>query len=177
MRHLTISTVGLVPQIRRLARERLQLTLAVSLHAPTDDLRTRLVPVNRRYPLADLLAACREYVEETGRRITFEYVLIDGVNDRDGEAQALAHLLRNLRCHVNVIPLNPVPGISFRRPPVSRVREFARILSGDGIPITVRIERGTEIQAACGQLRLADGRGARDLRRDPDGPGRAPVAS
>jgi 23S rRNA (adenine2503-C2)-methyltransferase len=176
MRHLTISTVGLVPQIRRLARERLQLTLAVSLHAPTDDLRTRLVPVNRRYPLADLLAACREYVEETGRRITFEYVLIDGVNDHDGEAQALAHLLRNLRCHVNVIPLNPVPGISFRRPPVSRVREFARILRGDGIPITVRIERGTEIQAACGQLRLADGRGAPDLRREPDSPGRTPVA-
>ncbi|HEX4835199.1 MAG TPA: 23S rRNA (adenine(2503)-C(2))-methyltransferase RlmN [bacterium] len=159
MRHLTISTVGLVPQIRRLAQERLQLTLAVSLHAPTDDLRGRLVPVNHRYPLADLLAACREYVAETGRRITFEYVLIDSVNDHDAEARTLVRVLRNLRCHVNVIPLNPVPGIPFSRPPVSRVREFARILRRAGIPTTVRIERGTEIQAACGQLRLADGMG------------------
>lgn len=159
MRHLTISTVGLVPQIRRLAKERLQLTLAVSLHAPTDDLRTHLVPVNQRFPLADLLAACREYIAETGRRITFEYVLIDGLNDHDEEAHILARLVRDLRCHINVIPLNPVAGIRFRRPPVSRVHAFGRILRRAGIPITVRIERGTEIQAACGQLRLAEGLG------------------
>ncbi len=164
MRHITISTVGLVPQIRRLAREHLQLTLAVSLHAPTDDLRTRLVPVNQRYPLAELLSACREYVAETGRRLTFEYVLIDGVNDHDAEARGLARLVRDLRCHVNVIPLNPVPGIPFRRPPVDRVRAFARILRDAGIPVTVRIERGTEIQAACGQLRLAAGEGRPGLR-------------
>jgi 23S rRNA (adenine2503-C2)-methyltransferase len=159
MRHLTISTVGLVPQIRRLAKERLQLTLAVSLHAPTDDLRTRLVPVNQRFPLADLLAACREYVAETGRRITFEYVLIDGMNDHDEEAHTLVRLVRDVHCHINVIPLNPVAGIRLRRPPVSRVHAFGRILRRAGIPITIRIERGTEIQAACGQLRLAEGLG------------------
>jgi len=159
MRHLTISTVGLVPQIRRLAKERLQLTLAVSLHAPTDDLRTHLVPVNQRYPLADLLAACREYVAETGRRITFEYVLIDGTNDHDEEAHTLARLVRDVHCHINVIPLNPVAGIRLRRPPVSRVHAFGRILLRAGIPVTIRIERGTEIQAACGQLRLAEGLG------------------
>jgi len=159
IRHLTISTVGLVPQIRRLAQERLALTLAVSLHAPTDALRERLVPVNHRYPLADLMAACREYVAKTGRRMTFEYVLIAGTNDGDSEARALGRLVRDLRCHVNLIPLNPVPGIPFERPPAARVREFARLIREAGIPVTVRIERGVEIQAACGQLRLAEGQG------------------
>lgn len=159
VRHLTISTVGLVPQMRRLAREGLQITLAVSLHAPTDALRRRLVPVTERYPIADLIAACREYLAATGRRLTFEYVLIDGVNDGDAEARELGRLLRGLLCHVNVIPLNPVPGIPLRRSPVSRVRAFARVVRDAGIPVTVRIERGTEIQAACGQLRLADGSG------------------
>jgi 23S rRNA (adenine2503-C2)-methyltransferase len=159
MRHLTISTVGLVPQIRRLAQERLQLTLAVSLHAPTDDLRNRLVPVNHRYPLTDLLDACREYVAVTGRRITFEYVLIDGVNDGMSEARALGALLRGVHCHVNLIPLNPVPGIPFRRPPIPRVQAFAGTLRDAGMPVTVRIERGVDIQAACGQLKLAAGLG------------------
>ncbi|HET7265923.1 MAG TPA: 23S rRNA (adenine(2503)-C(2))-methyltransferase RlmN [bacterium] len=159
VRHLTISTVGLVPQIRRLAAERLQITLAVSLHAPTDALRRRLVPVTERYPIAHLIAACRDYLAATGRRLTFEYVLIDGVNDGDAQARELGRLLRGLLCHVNVIPLNPVPGISLRRPPVERIRAFARVVRDAGIPITVRIERGTEIQAACGQLRLADGSG------------------
>ena len=159
MRHLTISTVGLVPQIRRLAGEGLQITLAVSLHAPTDALRRRLVPVTERYPIAELMAACRDYLAATGRRLTFEYVLIDGVNDGDAEGRALGRLLRGLLCHVNVIPLNPVPGIPLRRPAVARVRAFARCVRAAGIPVTVRIERGTEIQAACGQLRLADGSG------------------
>lgn len=159
MRHLTISTVGLVPQIRRLAAEHLTLALAVSLHAPTDALRERLVPVNQRYPLAELMAACREYVAETGRRLTFEYVLIDGVNDRPAEARALGRLVGDLRCHINVIPLNPVPGIPFARPPVERVHAFAGVVRASGVPVTVRIERGVEIQAACGQLRLANGRG------------------
>jgi len=159
VRHLTISTVGLVPQIRRLAREGLQITLAVSLHAPTDALRRRLVPVTERYPIADLIAACRDYLAATGRRLTFEYVLIDGVNDGDAEGRALGRLLRGLLCHVNVIPLNPVPGIPLRRPAVARVRAFARCVRESGLPVTVRIERGTEIQAACGQLRLADGSG------------------
>ena len=159
MRRLTISTVGLVPQIRRLAQERLQLTLAVSLHAPTDALRGRLVPVNHRYPLSDLMAACREYATVTGRRITFEYVLIESINDGTVEARALGRLLHGVHCHVNLIPLNPVPGIPYRRPPIPRVHAFARILRDARLPVTVRIERGVEIQAACGQLRLADGLG------------------
>jgi 23S rRNA (adenine2503-C2)-methyltransferase len=159
VRHLTISTVGLVPQIRRLAGEGLQITLAVSLHAPTDALRRRLVPVTERYPVAELLAACRDYQVATGRRLTFEYVLIDGTNDGDAEARELGRLLRGLVCHVNVIPLNPVAGIPLRRPAVARVRAFAGRLRAAGIRVTVRIERGTDIQAACGQLRLADGSG------------------
>lgn len=158
-RHLTISTVGLAPQIRRLAREGLQLTLAVSLHAPVDALRRRLVPVTERYPIADLMAACRDYLAASGRRLTFEYVLIDGVNDGRAEARALGRLLRGLLCHVNLIPLNPVPGIPLRRPAASRVRAFAGAVRASGIPVTVRVERGSEIQAACGQLRLADGTG------------------
>jgi 23S rRNA (adenine2503-C2)-methyltransferase len=158
-RHLTISTVGLVPQIRRLAGEGLQITLAVSLHAPTDALRRRLVPVTERYPVAELIAACREYLAATGRRLTFEYVLIDGVNDGAAEARALGRVLRGLLCHVNLIPLNPVSGTRLRRPDPSRVRAFAAVVREAGIPVTVRIERGTEIQAACGQLRLADGTG------------------
>jgi 23S rRNA (adenine2503-C2)-methyltransferase len=161
VRHITVSTVGLVPQIRRLAEERLQMTLAVSLHAPTDAIRDRLVPPNRRYPLKELLSACREYIAVTGRRLTFEYVLIDGVNDGAQEARALGRVLKGLRCHVNLIPLNPVPGIPFTRPPIPRVRAFAASLRNTGIPVTVRIERGGEIQAACGQLRLAEGLGRR----------------
>ncbi len=159
MRRITVSTVGLVPQIRRLAGEQLPITLAVSLHAATDPLRDRLVPVNRRYPLADLMAACRAYIESTGRRLTFEYVLIDGVNDGVGEAQALARLTLGLRCHVNLIPLNPVAGIPFVRPPLASVRAFERVLRSAGLPVTVRIERGADIQAACGQLKLESGQG------------------
>jgi len=175
VRHLTISTVGLAPQIRRLAREGLQVTLAVSLHAPTDPLRRRLVPVTERYPIADLLAACRDYQAATGRRLTFEYVLIDGVNDGDAEARELGRVLRGLLCHVNVIPLNPVPGIPLRRPAVWRVRAFAARVRESGIPVTVRIERGTEIQAACGQLRLADGSG-RASRWTPDAASSGPAS-
>ena len=159
MRHITVSTVGLVPQIRRLASERLQMTLAVSLHAPSDALRDRLVPANRRYPLVDLMAACREYAAATRRRLTFEYVLIDGVNDGADDARALSRLILGLRCHINVIPLNPVAGIPFARPSMARVRAFEAVLRGAGVPVTVRIERGGEIQAACGQLRLAEGVG------------------
>ena len=161
MRRLTISTVGLVPQIHRLARERLQLTLAVSLHAPTDALRDRIVPANHRFPLAELIPACRAYVRETNRRITFEYILLDGVNDGPAEARELGRLLRGVHCHLNLIPLNPVAGVPFRRPEVARVRTFAAAVRRAGLPVTVRIERGTEIQAACGQLRLADGQGRR----------------
>ncbi|MER3455451.1 MAG: 23S rRNA (adenine(2503)-C(2))-methyltransferase RlmN [candidate division GAL15 bacterium] len=155
IRRITVSTVGLVPQIRRLAQMNLGCTLAVSLHAPDDDLRTQLVPVNRRYPLADLLDACREYVARTGRRVTFEYVFLEGLNDTPDHARRLAQRLRGLRSHVNLIPWNPVPSLPYRRPRPEHVREFARTLREAGLPVTVRVERGLDILAACGQLREA----------------------
>jgi 23S rRNA (adenine2503-C2)-methyltransferase len=153
MRHLTISTVGLVPQIRRLAQERLQLTLAISLHAPTDDLRSQLVPVNQRWPIAELMAAARDYATLTHRRVTFEYVLMAGVNDHDEHARVLAGLLAGGRMHLNVIPWNPVYGLQYQRPGVEGVRRFARLVRDGGAPVTIRIERGVDIDAACGQLR------------------------
>lgn len=152
-RHITLSTCGLVPRIRELARLRLGLTLAVSLHAPTDELRDRLVPVNRRHPLAELLAACREYAQSTGRRITFEYALLAGVNDAPEHASGLAGLLQGLLCHVNLIPFNPVDERNFRRSVPERVRRFRDILRERGISVTVRRELGADIDAACGQLR------------------------
>ena len=152
-RRITISTVGVVPGIRRLAREALQVVLAVSLHAPTDELRNRLVPLNRRYPLDELLAACRDYVQLTRRRITFEYVLLAGVNDRPEHAEALADRVGPLLCHVNLIPFNPVPETGYARPPEESIEAFRRRLARRGIPVTVRRERGVDIDAACGQLR------------------------
>lgn len=155
MRRITVSTVGLVPQIRRLAQLRLGFTLAVSLHAPDDELRDQLVPVNRRYPVAELLDACREYVARTGRRVTFEYVLLEGVNDTPAHARRLGERLRGLLAHTNLIPWNPVPSLPYKRPGPDRVRAFARVLRAHGVPVTVRVERGTDILAACGQLREA----------------------
>jgi 23S rRNA (adenine2503-C2)-methyltransferase len=153
MRSLTISTVGLVPQIRRLADERLQLTLAISLHAPTDELRSQLVPVNLRWPIAELVAAARDYAAVTHRRVTFEYVLMAGVNDRDEDARLLGRLLAGGGMHLNVIPWNPVFGLHYRRPTVDAARRFARLARDGGVAVTVRIERGVDIDAACGQLR------------------------
>ena len=159
MRHLTISTVGMVPQIRRLALEHLQLTLAVSLHAPTDELRDQIVPINRQWPIAELLAACREYVALTNRRISIEYVLMEGINDTTALAATLGGLLADPPglWHVNLIPWNPVYGLQYRRPAVERVEAFARRLRERGISTTVRLERGVEIDAACGQLRRTHG--------------------
>jgi 23S rRNA (adenine2503-C2)-methyltransferase len=159
MRHITISTVGLVPQIRRLAQERLQLTLAVSLHAPDDTLRTQLVPINRRWPIADLLAASSEYAAVTGRRVTFEYVLMAGVNDRPDQARQVAALLAGRGAHLNLIPWNPVYGTQYRRPSIEAVHRFARVVRQGGISTTVRIDRGVEIDAACGQLRRTHAEG------------------
>lgn len=152
-RHISLSTCGLVPGIRRLAREGLPLTLSVSLHAPTDELRSRLMPVNRRYALPELLAACREYAALTGRRVTFEYALIAGVNDSVRQARALAQLVGGLSAHVNLIPLNPVAERGLARPDRRRITAFAAILRARGVPTTVRRELGTDISAACGQLR------------------------
>ncbi|MDI6871536.1 MAG: 23S rRNA (adenine(2503)-C(2))-methyltransferase RlmN [Bacillota bacterium] len=157
-RNMTISTCGLVPGIERLAEENLPLTLAVSLHAPCDRLRSRLMPVNRRYPLSRLIPACAAYAERTGRRVTFEYALIAGVNDGPGEARGLVRLLGGVLCHVNLIPFNEVPGSGFERSSPDRVEEFRSILAEAGIPVTVRREMGTKIEAACGQLRRRAGK-------------------
>jgi len=152
-RHITLSTVGLVPGINRMAAEPLQIGLAISLHAPTDTLRDTLVPINRRYPLAELLAACHHYVGKTHRRVTFEYALMAGVNDSLTQARQLADLLQGLLCHVNLIPLNPVAGSPYQPASQEQAHAFAAELHRLGIPTTMRLRRGIEINAGCGQLR------------------------
>ncbi|MHB8376691.1 MAG: 23S rRNA (adenine(2503)-C(2))-methyltransferase RlmN [Dehalococcoidia bacterium] len=152
-RHITISTVGLIPGIRRLADEPLQVGLAVSLHAPDEALRERLIPTAHRYPLPEILAACREYIAKTGRRVTFEYCLMAGMNDAPEQARALAGVLHGMLCHVNIIPVNPTPDDRIRRPSRARTLAFQRELAARGVACTVRVEKGIEISAACGQLR------------------------
>jgi 23S rRNA (adenine2503-C2)-methyltransferase len=151
-RHLTLSTVGIVPGIRRLSVERLPVNLAVSLHAANDGLRDRLVPINRRYPIAELVAACRDYLTAKNRRLSFEWALIARVNDRASDARELAALARDLKAHVNLIPLNPTPGYPTVGSAPDAVRAFHDQLSSLGVTVTVRRNRGTEIDAACGQL-------------------------
>ncbi len=153
-RHLTISTVGLVPGIRTLATRELPVNLAVSLHAANDELRDQLVPINRRYPLDELMKACGDYLRAKGRRLSFEWALIDGVNDRTRDATELAKLCRRFRlpAHVNLIPLNPTPGYPTVGSPKARVHEFQQTLTDLGVNATVRQNRGTDIDAACGQL-------------------------
>jgi 23S rRNA (adenine2503-C2)-methyltransferase len=152
-RRITVSTCGIVPGIKKLAEEGIPVTLAVSLHAPEDDLRNQLMPVNRRYPILQLLDACKYYIIKTKRRITFEYALIAGVNDSVECAEKLAFLLRGMLCHVNLIPLNPVKERYFERSGSEQVRLFERILTENGISATIRREMGADIEAACGQLR------------------------
>jgi 23S rRNA (adenine2503-C2)-methyltransferase len=151
-RGLTVSTVGLVPAIGRLAAEGLPVTLAVSLHAPDDELRDTLVPINTRWPVAEVLAAAWDYAARTGRRVSIEYALIDGVNDQPERADALAALLAGRLAHVNLIPLNPTPGVSWRASAPAGEREFVARLRARGVATTVRDTRGREIAAACGQL-------------------------
>jgi 23S rRNA (adenine2503-C2)-methyltransferase len=151
-RHLTVSTVGLVPGIRRMSREELPVNLAVSLHAANDDLRNRLVPINRRHPLPALIEACRQYVTAKGRRLSFEWALIAGVNDRQSDVEELAGIARGLAAHVNLIPLNPTPGYRVRGTDPAGVRAFRDGLVDRGVNATVRRNRGTDIDAACGQL-------------------------
>jgi 23S rRNA (adenine2503-C2)-methyltransferase len=151
-RHLTLSTVGIVPGIRRLSKETLPVNLAVSLHAANDALRDELVPINRRYPLGALADACADYVAATGRRLSVEWALIDGVNDRGSDAAELAGIARPLGAHVNLIPLNPTPGYPVVGSPPARVRGFRDELTALGVNATVRITRGVDIDAACGQL-------------------------
>ena len=151
-RHLTISTVGVVPGIRRLAGEHLPVNLAVSLHAANDELRDELVPINQRYPLTELMDACADYLAAKGRRLSFEWALIAGVNDRDRDAVELSQLARPMGAHVNLIPLNPTAGYDTPGSPARRVREFRELLRSLGVNATVRQNRGTDIDAACGQL-------------------------
>jgi 23S rRNA (adenine2503-C2)-methyltransferase len=152
-RHITLSTVGLAPAIDRMADEGLQIGLAVSLHAPNDELRTQLVPVNKGYPVDEVLAAVRRYVAKTNRRVTFEYALMAGINDTPALAQELATKLQGILCHVNLIPLNPIPDSKFQPTSDVDAARFAQILRDAGTPTTVRLRRGIEINAGCGQLR------------------------
>lgn len=165
MRHVSLSTCGLVDKIRLLQEKNYALTLSVSLHAPNDALRDRLMPVNRRFPVDELLAACRDYAAHTGRRISFEYAMIRGVNDSDDCACELAEKLSGMLCHVNLIPANEVEGKSHHRSTKERLAAFQRVLERHGITATVRRTLGADIQASCGQLRRqADreqGRGAK----------------
>ncbi|PSR29945.1 MAG: 23S rRNA (adenine(2503)-C(2))-methyltransferase RlmN [Sulfobacillus thermosulfidooxidans] len=152
-RHFTISTSGLVPDIYRLAQEGMPITLAVSLHAPTDDLRRQLMPINKAYPVHQLIEACKDYFHKTGRRVSFEYALLAGINDSNQHAEQLANLLKGFSCHINLIPWNPVPEHPFQPSSKKRVEEFQRIVQDRGISCTIRKEMGQEIEAACGQLR------------------------
>ena len=152
-RHITISTVGLVPGILKLADLPLQVGLAVSLHAPDEELRERLIPTAHRFPLPEIIAACREYIARTRRRVTFEYCLMDRVNDAPEQARALGNLLGDMLCHVNLIPVNPTPDGAISRPSRNRTLAFQHELAAQGVPCTVRVEKGVEISAACGQLR------------------------
>ena len=163
MRHVSVSTCGLADGIRRLADEGLSVTLSVSLHAPNDTLREQMMPINRRYPLSELMAACDYWLNQTGRRISFEYALAAGINDADAHADALGKLMRRLcprgrpmLCHVNLIPMNHVGASSLQRSLPERVRSFQQRVATFGVPVTVRRTLGSDIDASCGQLRTTN---------------------
>jgi 23S rRNA (adenine2503-C2)-methyltransferase len=156
-RRVTLSTVGIVPGLERLAREPLMPNLAISLHATTDEQRTRLVPPNKKYPLAQIIDTCRRFPLKNRSRITFEYVMLDQVNDTPDDARRLVKLLSGIKAKVNLIPLNPAPGIPFDRPSDARVDRFAQILADRHITVSVRKSRGQDIRAACGQLIVEGG--------------------
>jgi 23S rRNA (adenine2503-C2)-methyltransferase len=153
-RKITVSTVGLVPRIRQLADEPMQLRLAVSLHGATDEVRAQIMPVNKKYPLPELLAACDYYVNTKKRLLTFEYILIDAINDTDQQADALGKIAGRLRAKVNLIPYNPVERLPWQRPVPDRCRQFQKLVERHHVTTTLRMEKGTDINAACGQLRL-----------------------
>ncbi len=153
MRHISLSTCGIVPKIYELADRKLQITLSVSLHAPNDTIRNRTMPVNRKYPVNELIKACRYYAKTTKRRITFEYAMIDNVNDSDECAYELVRLVKGMLCHCNLIPVNNVTETHYRRSQKKRLLQFAEILEKNGVPATVRRTLGSDIDASCGQLR------------------------
>ena len=152
-RHITVSTVGLIPEIEKLAKEDIQVNLAVSLHAPDDATRSQTMPINKRYPIADLIESCKNYVRRTNRRIFFEYVLLKNQNDSVTQSHKLGVLLRGLLCHVNLIPVNPTSNGPYERTDLGNAKEFQVGLQEFGIPSTVRMEKGIDINAGCGQLR------------------------
>ena len=152
-RNITVSTCGIVPKIYELAKEKLQITLALSLHAPNDEKRQELMPIAQRYSMDEVLDACRNYFQETGRRITFEYSLVAGVNDSDEDARELSSRIHDINCHVNLIPVNPIKERSYRRSTLQAVENFKIKLEKCGINVTIRREMGSDIDGACGQLR------------------------
>ncbi len=152
-RHISLSTVGLVPQIYKLSNKKIPITLAISLHAPDNELRNLLVPINKKYPLEELLPACWYYSEKMGRRISFEYILLEEVNDTIEMAEKLVNLLKNKPAHVNLIPWNKVSEFPWKRPSILRIKKFERFLKEKGINATLRISYGEKIKAGCGQLR------------------------
>jgi 23S rRNA (adenine2503-C2)-methyltransferase len=171
-RRITLSTVGILPALERLAAEPLMPNLAVSLHATTDDTRSQIVPINRKYHLKALIDACKKFPLAKRRRITFEYVLLNGVNDTEEDARRLATLLEGIKAKVNLLPLNAAPGIAFERPSDERVDAFAKTLADRGVTVSVRRSRGRDIRAACGQLIVEGERaasGARLARTMSDG--------
>ncbi len=152
-RNVTVSTCGLVPKIRELAEKKLQITLALSLHAPNQEKRRELMPVANKYELSSVIDACKTYVELTGRRITFEYSLVAGANDSPEDAKELADLIKGINCHVNLIPVNPIKERNYKRPKGEAVQGFKNKLEKYGINVTIRREMGQDIDGACGQLR------------------------
>ncbi|WP_342430552.1 23S rRNA (adenine(2503)-C(2))-methyltransferase RlmN [Neobacillus sp. FSL H8-0543] len=155
-RHITVSTSGIVPKIYQFADENMQINFAISLHAPNTELRSRLMPINKAYKLDDLMKSVRYYIDKTGRRISFEYGLFGGVNDSVEHAEELAGLLKGLKCHVNLIPVNYVPERDYVRTPRDKIFAFEKILKNRGINVTIRREQGSDIDAACGQLRAKE---------------------
>ncbi|MED4202632.1 23S rRNA (adenine(2503)-C(2))-methyltransferase RlmN [Neobacillus mesonae] len=155
-RHITVSTSGIIPKIYKFADENMQINFAISLHAPNTELRTRLMPINKAYKLDDLMKAVRYYIDKTGRRISFEYGLFGGVNDSTEHAEELADLVKGLKCHVNLIPVNYVPERDYVRTPKEKIFAFEKTLKNRGINVTIRREQGHDIDAACGQLRAKE---------------------
>lgn len=155
-RHITVSTSGIIPKIYEFADQKLQINLAISLHAPNNEIRSRLMPINRAFPLEKLMEAVRYYIDKTGRRITFEYGLFGGVNDQEEHAEELVELIKGLNCYVNLIPVNYVPERDYVRTPKNDIFNFKKVLEGKGIVCTIRREHGSDIAAACGQLRAQE---------------------
>ncbi len=155
LRHVSLSTCGIVERIYDLMERKLGITLSISLHASDNETRSRIMPINRKYSIEELLTACKKYFEITGRRISFEYALINGVNDTEKHADELAKLLNHMICHVNLIPVNPVKENSYKRSSASSIENFQKLLEKHGINATIRRELGSDISAACGQLRLS----------------------